>query len=91
MSLGIEMKEKELRVRDREIGGMGKNTEHTGVPGFLASRPNWVPPSPHPQANVAPPLWVQGGRHTRLLGIGWGTTGTHVYCTILVIPIRGRS
>ncbi len=40
------------------------------MPGFLYSSPSWVPPYPHPQGSVAPPLLVQGGRHTRLLGRG---------------------
>jgi hypothetical protein len=37
-------------------------TENTyRVPGFLSSRPNWVPPPPHPLGSVAPlPFWVQG-------------------------------
>jgi len=26
---------------------------HHRVPGFLSSRPNWVPPTPHPQESVA--------------------------------------
>ncbi len=40
------------------------------VPGFLSSRRNWVP---HLQGSFAPPpLWVQGGRQTRLRVRGWG-------------------
>jgi hypothetical protein len=35
------------------------------VPGFLSSRPNWVP---HKQANVAPPFWVQEGVTHSLAG-----------------------
>jgi hypothetical protein len=31
------------------------------VPGFLASRPNWLPPPPHPEVSVASPLWFQMG------------------------------
>ncbi len=79
---------------------VGEGVEHRvfRVPGFLSSRPNWVPPSRHPQASVAPPLWVQGGRHCRLLGKEWGTqfrrrdrhSGTHVHCTIIPTCIRGR-
>ncbi len=31
------------------------------MPGFLSSRPKWVPPIPHPQASVAPlPRWSKG-------------------------------
>ncbi len=30
------------------------------VPGFLSSRPNWIPPPPHSQASVAPPLAWEG-------------------------------
>ncbi len=41
------------------------------MPGFLSSRPNRIPPPPHPQASIAPLLWVQGGRHTRLRRRGW--------------------
>jgi hypothetical protein len=41
------------------------------VPGFLSSRPNWVPPLPHPQ-EIGAPLVVKGGRHTPLRGRGWG-------------------
>jgi hypothetical protein len=37
------------------------------VPGFLSSRPNWLPLPPHLQANVASSLLVSRGRgHTRL-------------------------
>jgi hypothetical protein len=44
----------------------------TRVPGFLSSRPNWLPPSRHPQRSVAPPPFgSKGGRHTRLRGRGW--------------------
>ncbi len=31
------------------------------VPGFLSSRPNWLPPPLHPQAGVAPPPGSRGG------------------------------
>jgi hypothetical protein len=41
------------------------------VPSFLSSRPNWVRPPSHPQASVAPPLWLRGG-HTRLRERGLG-------------------
>jgi hypothetical protein len=34
---------------------------------FLSSRPNWVPPLRHSHL-----IWVQGGRHTRLGGVGVG-------------------
>ncbi len=33
----------------------GNNREYR-VPGFLYSRPNWVPPHPNPQASEPPPL-----------------------------------
>ncbi len=37
------------------------------VPGFLSSRPNWLPPPPQPQASVASRPLVPGrGGHTRL-------------------------
>jgi hypothetical protein len=42
------------------------------VPGFLSSRPNWVPPLPHPQASVAsPPLGPRGEKNS-LAGKGGG-------------------
>jgi hypothetical protein len=69
------------------------------VPGFLSSRPNWVPPPPHPQGSYDSPLWVQGGRHTRLWGMGWrgpnsdeGTDNRHsatlLYVCYSIIPLR---
>jgi hypothetical protein len=33
------------------------------VPGFLSSRPNWLPLPPHPQGNVAPHFGSKGGTH----------------------------
>ncbi len=60
------------------------------VPGFLSSRPNWVPP-PHMQASVAPPLWVQGG--TLVCG-GWvgdpiPKKGQTLWCSLYtIIPRR---
>ncbi len=40
------------------------------VPGFFSSRPNWVPPNPHPQGSVLlPPLGPRGGD---TLGCGKG-------------------
>ncbi len=37
--------------------------------GFLFSRPYWVPPTPHPQASVAPPpLWILRGGDTLACG-----------------------
>ncbi len=52
----------------------------------------WIGP-PHPQATVAPPLWVQEGRHTGLRGRGWGdpipTKGqTLWYYMYTIIPLR---
>ncbi len=41
------------------------------VPGFLSSRPDWVPPHPHLQESDVPPLWVQGG-DTLARGEGMG-------------------
>jgi hypothetical protein len=42
------------------------------VPGFLSSRPDWLPAPPHTQASVVPPpLWFPGG-HTRLREMGRG-------------------
>jgi hypothetical protein len=44
------------------------------VPCFLSSRPNWVPPLPHPQGSVAPPPFGSwGGSHTCMWGRGWWT------------------
>jgi hypothetical protein len=45
-----------------------------GVPGFLSSRPNWLPPPPHPQVSVAPPFGPRG-RGTYSLG-GEGVGGS---------------
>ncbi len=45
------------------------------VPGFLSSRPNWLPPlPPHLQASVAPPRFgsLEDGGHTRLRERGRG-------------------
>ncbi len=44
------------------------------VPGFLSSRPNWVPRLHHPQVSVAPPPWVPrgGGGHNLLRERGQG-------------------
>ncbi len=52
----------------------------------------WIGP-PHPQASVAPPLWVQEGRHTWVRGRGWGdpipTKGqTLWYSMYTIIPLR---
>jgi hypothetical protein len=42
------------------------------VPGFLSSRPNWLPPPPHSHVSVAPlPLVLGGGTHS-LAGEGAG-------------------
>ncbi len=41
------------------------------VPGFLSSRPNWVPPNPHSLASVAPPS-LQGGETHSHTGEGFG-------------------
>ncbi len=44
------------------------------MPGFLSSRPNWVPPSPQPQVSVAlpPPLGPTKGGDLLLTGKGAG-------------------
>jgi hypothetical protein len=34
------------------------------VPGFLSSRPNWLPSPPHAQASIAPPPFGSGGTHS---------------------------
>jgi hypothetical protein len=47
---------------------------HYIVPGFLSSRPNWVLPSPYPQASVASPVGSRGETHM-LLGGGKGMGG----------------
>jgi hypothetical protein len=48
------------------------STTEARVPGLLSSRPHWVPPPPQLQKSVASPLWIQGGRHTRIRMRGWG-------------------
>ncbi len=67
------------------------------VPGFLHSRPDWVPPHPHPQESVAP-LWVQGGSHTRIRGGGGGGGAliptmrqTLCYSRYAIIPLDSAS
>jgi hypothetical protein len=57
------------------------------VPKFLSSRPNWVPPPPHPQARVAPPLWVQGG-DILLAGKGVGGPNSAEGTDTLVIYVQ---
>ncbi len=43
------------------------------MPGFLSSRPNWLPPTSHPQAIVAPrPRFQGGGGANSLSGEGAG-------------------
>jgi hypothetical protein len=39
------------------------------VPGFLYLRRNWVP---SPARECCSPFWIQGGRHTRVWGMGLG-------------------
>jgi hypothetical protein len=52
------------------------------VPGFLSSCPNWVLPSPHPQASVAPPPpFPKVGDTFACGGRGWGDP----------IPRKGQS
>jgi hypothetical protein len=46
------------------------------VPGFLASRPNWLLPPPHPLVGVVPPL-VPGGGGEDTLARGRGGGGSH--------------
>jgi hypothetical protein len=36
------------------------------LPGFLSSRPNWLPPPPLPLASVTPPPPCSKGEHARL-------------------------
>ncbi len=61
---------------------------------FLSSRPHWVPRTPSPARECCSfPLLVQGGRHTRLRGRGWGdpnpTKGqTLWYSMYTIIPLR---
>ncbi len=46
------------------------------VPGFLSSRPVWLPPPPHPQASVASPFGSKvgggGGGTNSVAGVGAG-------------------
>ncbi len=63
------------------------------VPCFLSSRPNWLPPPPHPQLSVAPPLVPMGGTHS-LAGEGAGIansdelTGTLMYSRNSIISLH---
>ncbi len=43
------------------------------VPGFLSSRPNWVPSTISPANEGCSLLWGPTGRHTCMRGRGWGT------------------
>jgi hypothetical protein len=63
---------------------------HCKVPGFLSSRPNWVPPPLPPQARVGfPPLGPWGETHSPV-GKGWGdpiqTTGQKLWCSVNYNP-----
>ncbi len=60
----------------------GKKHRVDRVPGFLFSRPKWLPPVLHPQAGVAPPPFVSKGRRTHSLG-GEGAGET--------IPTKGQT
>jgi hypothetical protein len=59
--------------------GSNKTWEDCGhrvyrVPVFLPLRPNWVHTPNRSQAVLPPPpLWIQGRKHSRLLGRGGGT------------------
>ncbi len=63
----------ERLIAEKECGpslGLFKfdNLPSYRVPGILSSRLNGVPPTPLPPSDCYSPLWVQGGRHTRLRG-----------------------
>ncbi len=67
------------------------------MPGLLSSRANWVPPPPQLQESVAPPVWIQGGRHIHFRMRVWGepipTMGHTLWYskyTITIIPRRLR-
>jgi hypothetical protein len=51
---------------------LGPQSRQDRVPGFLSSRPNWLPPPPHPQASVAPAFGSRGGGTHSLPGDGGG-------------------
>jgi hypothetical protein len=67
--ISIFVKNREVNCYPRPITGVvdtggkftaGVNDIRTGhirdiVSGFLSSRPDWLPPPPHPEASVAPP------------------------------------
>jgi hypothetical protein len=63
-------------MKQKDLGKLlDPNTGHRvyRVPGFLSSRPNWLPRSPLPQASVAlVPLWFQEGGDTPAGGRGAG-------------------
>ncbi len=58
------------------------------VLGFLSSLTNWVPLPPHPQESVAPSLWFQGWRHTRLRGRDPIPTVEFWYFRYTILPLR---
>ncbi len=61
---------------------------HYRVPGFLSSRPNWVPQPPYPQGSVAlSSLWVQGG-DTLACGVGGGASNLPV--AVMTPGLKGR-
>ncbi len=59
------------------------------VPGFLSSRPNWLPPPPQPQASVVPPFSRGGDTRERDDGEAIRTKAqTLWYSWYSIIPLR---
>ncbi len=55
----------------KNIGRSNKVSIRPFTSPIINLRRNWVPP--HPQASVAPPFGSEGGKHTRLREMGWGS------------------
>ncbi len=68
--------------KDTKIIRMARCISHRvyRVPGFLSSRPNWVPPTP--QASVAPPLIPL---RYQLIKIGRGVLESGCSCVAIVV------
>ncbi len=80
-----------IKILNKVLGTIGKiyGILHRvySVPGFLSSRPNWVPPppTPHPQASVSPP-GSKGETHS-IAGDGVGEPSSNKGTGTLVLYV----